>query len=129
MTNLSTSSYDLIKKDLDAVAIRNRVVANNIANINTKGFKRQYVSFEEQLKKSVKDIELKTTDRRHLSDGTTYGSAVVKKDTKTSVREDGNNVDMDIEMMELSSNQLLNEALVSNLNSRYNMTRSVINGK
>jgi flagellar basal-body rod protein FlgB len=42
-------TYELLKKSLDAAALRQRVIAHNIANINTKGFKRSDVVFEEKL--------------------------------------------------------------------------------
>ncbi|MDU2158587.1 flagellar basal body protein, partial [Clostridium sp.] len=45
------SSMQFIKLGLDASALREKVIANNMANINTKEFKKSYVSFEENLTK------------------------------------------------------------------------------
>ena len=46
--NLSSSSqtYKLLQKALDASSLRSKTSANNIANVNTKGYKKYYVTFE-----------------------------------------------------------------------------------
>lgn len=62
------SSYELIKKSLDDTTARSKVIANNIANINTKDFKRSYVVFEDKLKDAIWNdkLELKATDEKHI---------------------------------------------------------------
>lgn len=47
----SEEVYDLIKKSMDAASLRRKVIANNIANYNTKDYKGYYVNFEDTLKK------------------------------------------------------------------------------
>lgn len=128
MNNVSNSEnvYGLLKKGLDASSIRSKVIANNIANINTKGYKRYNVSFEENLQDSMDRLELKTSDERHIQDGSTYGDIEIKKDTSSSMREDGNNVDIDNEMANQAANTLMYNALISQVNSRIAMERYVI---
>lgn len=46
---MSVNTYDIIKMGLDATNLRSQTIANNIANINTEGYKRHYVTFEETL--------------------------------------------------------------------------------
>lgn len=128
MINLSKSEnvYNLLKKSLDASSLRGRVIANNIANINTKDYKRYSVSFEGNLKQSIDNLEMKTTDIRHINDGDTLGEIKVEQDTSSSMREDGNNVDIDNEMANLAANNLMYNALISQVNSRIAMQRYVI---
>lgn len=128
VNNLSKSgyTYELLKKSLDASSLRGKVIANNIANINTKGYKKYTVSFEENLKESMDDIELKTTDSRHINDGSPFGEIKIEKDTSRSMREDGNNVDIDNEMANQAANNLMYNALISQVNSRLAMERYVI---
>lgn len=131
LSNISSSqfTYDLLKKGLDATSERGKVIADNIANANTANFKRSYVTFEDTLKNSMGNIEMKTTDKRHINNGTSFGDISVKKDASTSVNEDGNNVDMDTEMSDEAENTLEYYALISQANSSISMENSVIEGK
>mgnify|MGYP000530431163 CR=1 FL=1 len=47
-------TVNFLQKALDAASLRQNVLANNIANVNTPGFKRSYVSFEESLQQALK---------------------------------------------------------------------------
>ena len=52
-------TYTLLKKSLNASVERGRIIANNIANVNTKEYKRHYVTFEENLEESKNKLDLK----------------------------------------------------------------------
>lgn len=121
--------YNLLQKGLDASQARSSASADNIANINTEGYKRKYVTFEESLKKSMDDLELKTDNEKHMKIGSDYGAVDTKTDNSTSMREDGNNVDIDNEMVNQSANALMYNALVTQINSRLSMKQYVIDGK
>lgn len=125
----SQFTYDLLKRGLDASTERQKVISNNMSNMNTKGFKRSYVTFEENLSDSMNNIEMTKTDSRHMDNGSGYGAIQVKKDDSTSMNEDGNNVDIDVESANEAKNTLNYYALVSQINGRLNMTNSVINGR
>jgi flagellar basal-body rod protein FlgB len=120
--------YDLVKKGLDATSLRSRVIANNIANINTKGYKKYYVSFEDTLKDSMNKVELHKSDELHFDGKDKPGAISVKQDKSTSMREDGNNVDIENEMTNQAANALMYNALVTQANSKLSMTRYVITG-
>ena len=121
--------YTLLQKGLDASQARSSATAENISNINTKGYKRKYVTFEENLKKSMDDLELKTDDEKHMKIDSDYGSVELETDNSTSMREDGNNVDIDNEMVNQSANALMYNALVTQINSRLAMKQYVIDGR
>lgn len=129
ISNMSKSgyTYNILKKGLDAASERSTVIADNIANINTKGYKRKYVTFEETLKNSSNDLEMKTTDDKHMKINGDAGDIQVKQDN-SNLNEDGNNVDIDNEMVNLASNNLMYNAMISQINSRISMTKEVING-
>ncbi|MGY0375146.1 flagellar basal body rod protein FlgB [Clostridium sp. JNZ J1-5] len=130
INNMSESerTYELLKKSLDAAEDRKKVIANNLANINTKGYKRLYVTFEETLKESKDKLKLETTDKRHISNESEYGQIEVKRDDSTSMRKDGNNVDDVTETVNLAANTLKYNALITELNSRMSTKRYVISG-
>lgn len=52
MKLIDTRHTDLLKKSLDAYALRQKAIASNVANIDTPGYKRIEVPFEEQLRKA-----------------------------------------------------------------------------
>ena len=105
--NISSVAYNLIKEDLNVSALRNKVIANNISNINTAGYKRKYVSFEDTLQNTKKSVSLKTTSEKHISSSNDSGDKRIITDNSTSTRSDGNNVDIDTEMVNLTANNML----------------------
>lgn len=131
ISNISQSqfTYDLLKQGLNAASTRQKAISNNIANVNTAGYKRSYVTFEDNLKNSQDNLEMKTTDSRHINDGQGFGEIQVKQDDSTSMNEDGNNVDIDTEMANEAQNTLMYQALISQINGRISMTSDVISGK
>lgn len=54
MKLIDTQHTDLLKKALDAYALRQKAIASNVANIDTPGYKRLEVNFEDALQKAQK---------------------------------------------------------------------------
>jgi flagellar basal-body rod protein FlgB len=123
----SQEVYSLLKKSLDASSLRSKAIANNIANINTKNYKRYYVSFEDSLNQNLNELELKTDNDRHIQTVEEPDQIQLKQDTSTSMNEDGNNVDIENEMVNQASNTLMYDALITEANNRLNMTKYIIN--
>lgn len=119
--------YDLIKNDLDATSTRGKVIANNMANINTANYKRFDVVFKSELDKSD-DLQMKSTNSKHMTDDSSENGVQVTQDTSSSMRADGNNVDLDVEKANQAANSLLYNALITCANDRLSLTRSVITG-
>ncbi|MBV4419146.1 flagellar basal body rod protein FlgB [Clostridium tyrobutyricum] len=131
--NISNISNDqltdnLLSGGLDAASARSSAISNNIANINTKGYKRQYVTFEENLKQSMDNIQLKQDDTRHIGLGNDPGSITTNTDNSTSMRDDGNNVDINVETVNQAANELMYNSLITLENNRLSMRKSVIMG-
>ncbi|SUY47489.1 flagellar basal-body rod protein FlgB [Clostridium putrefaciens] len=121
-------SYDIIKKSLDASSIRGKTIANNMANLNTRGYKKYLVSFEETLNGSFNEFKLKTTKAKHIHKGQNAGEIKVVQDKDSSMREDGNNVDIESEKVNQAANTLMYNTLVTQANSKLSNLRYVING-
>jgi flagellar basal-body rod protein FlgB len=123
-------NYFMLKRTLDATSERGRVIAHNIANVNTKGFKASHVVFEEKLNSVINNegTNLRTTHENHITNGGSIStlSPDVKKDTTTSMRLDGNNVDIDSEMADMAANSILYNTLITQANSRISMRRYII---
>lgn len=120
---------DRFAQGLDAAAMRQRVTSHNLANLNTPRFKRSYVSFEENLRKAQgSHNRLMVTHPRHF----TYPqiepvTPQVKVDDTATRRIDGNNVDLEIEMINMVTNQLRYNTLVQQTSNRFSMWQYVIN--
>ncbi len=93
-------SMNLLEKMLDVSAMKHKVIANNIANINTPGYKKMEVSFSEQLEKALKDTSVNKLDSLQPK------IIISKEDASETTRNDGNNVDMDKEVTSLVRNTL-----------------------
>jgi flagellar basal-body rod protein FlgB len=126
--SISENTYNLLKNSMDASALRGKVIANNIANINTKGYKKLSVTFEDTLNDSMSENILKTDNNKHIQTGSVSGEIAVQRDDSTSMRQDGNNVDIDLEMTNQAANTLMYNALVKQVNSKISLTSYVIGG-
>ncbi|MDH3251195.1 MAG: flagellar basal body rod protein FlgB [Ignavibacteria bacterium] len=107
----------LLETALNAYALRNKVSAANIANVNTVGYKSKRVTFEEELAGAMNSgtVTSARTDSRHIplgNAGPHENAAQVIEDrsgpgTGTDELASGvNNVDIDQEMSELAKNQI-----------------------
>lgn len=126
--SISQNTYELLKKSMDASALRSKVIANNVANINTKGYKKFYVAFEETLNNNSGEDKIKVTNNKHFETGSDSGDITIMRDEGTSMRQDGNNVDIDLEMTNQAANTLMYNALVKQVNSKLSLTSYIIKG-
>lgn len=124
----NNETYSLIKQGLKASTLRGKVIANNMANINTKEYKKSYVTFEENFKNAKENFELKQTKTGHIKDDNELGNISIKQDTSTSMRTDGNNVDLDLEKVNQASNTLMYNALITQANGKLNSMKNIIAG-
>jgi flagellar basal-body rod protein FlgB len=119
---LSTEMMDLVQRSLDAAALSQKVIANNISNVDTPGFKRSSVVFNESLRKALEarqgqpqDLAAVRTDARHMAFEEAAPLDSVQPDVVTDVtstlRNDGNNVDIDREVSLLSQNTVWYQTL------------------
>ncbi|WP_346890181.1 flagellar basal body rod protein FlgB [Clostridium sp. UBA1056] len=116
----------LLKRAMDVTTQANKAIANNIANVNMRDYKRHYVPFEQVMKESNASGNLKTTNEKHMGIGSK--EVQIKRDNSTSMREDGNNVDIETEMTSQASNTMMYESLVRFVNGKINSTNRVIKG-
>ncbi len=123
-------AMEVLEKAMDAAALRQRTIAHNIANINTPGFKRRTVSFEAGLRQALglgSQLSLRRSHPRHLPSAGSNLIPEVEQDKATTMRTDGNNVDIDREMVDLAQNSLNFNLAAQQLNTRLAMLRYVAN--
>ncbi|MDX9703440.1 MAG: flagellar basal body rod protein FlgB [Candidatus Auribacterota bacterium] len=112
--------YAFLSKMLDIGAQRQRAIANNIANVNTPGFKRDDIDFMAQLKDALS--ESGNTEALKMLEGK------MVKPNETPIRRDGNNVDLNKELSELSKNAILFNMYTQMLKGHYNKLRDAMQG-
>ena len=124
----------ILEKALDAAWLRNEAISNNIANVNTPGYKKSYVKFEELMSDAVDKFQISgiKKDEKFIPIGkdtkTTVSPEIVQEDF-TSMRRDGNNVDIDVEMAELAKNSIKYNALIAQMSKEFSKIKMVINGR
>lgn len=128
--------YTAVTKGMGAASLRQKVIANNIANVDTPHFKRVEVNFEDAFKqaleKNPKRLVGFRTDKQHIPINRNYDFHDVKpamwRQNDDYSRSDDNNVDMDVEMVELSKNEMMMNSLVEMLNRKVKDISSSIKG-
>ncbi len=123
-----------LKKALDGLSLRAQTIANNVANVDTPNFKSSEVTFEQDLQAALSrrpdGLPLAMTNARHLSDGSPVTLDAVQPRTvpllSTSMRNDGNNVDIDREMAQLAETQISYQAATQLLNTKFQQLKLAI---
>lgn len=111
---------NLLSKLLDVASLRQKVIAQNVANVNTPGYKQRVVSFEDVFTKEVSkgNMAAALSVQPKIEDGP--GGAQ---------RVDGNNVDIDVEMANLNKNSLLYRTISQIMISDLSAMRTAIAGR
>ena len=107
-----------LERAMSGSALRQQVIANNIANANTPNFKASDVDFHAALAQAFAGQP--TTDQIAA---TTFG---IQTDSTSTGRLDGNNVDIDQQMSNLSENTLDYQSLESVMASRISTLKTAI---
>ncbi len=121
---------NLLEKALDVESLRRKVIANNVANVDVPHFKRSEVNFESELTRVIMEqqdpdnkLPAKLTDKRHIPFYTPRGIESVQPrinlDYNTTMRNDGNNVDIEKEIVDSAKNQLRYNAYITMLNNNF----------
>jgi flagellar basal-body rod protein FlgB len=106
---------DLLFRLMGATSLRAKVIAGNVANVNTPGFTRKEVRFEELLAKasargeSLGDIEPQ-----------------VLEDLVSEARPDGNNVTLETELNAMRENRLMYETYSTIVQMHFELLRTGI---
>ena len=112
------SQINLLGNALNGVEQNHRVLSQNIANVNTPGYKTQRIEFD----KLIQQLESGEAQRETLDD------VEVQTLQGLAERVDGNNVDMEREISELKKNGLVAQSYSQLMASKLAMMRRAISG-
>jgi flagellar basal-body rod protein FlgB len=103
---------------LDGLALRERVIADNIANVDTPGFRASSVDFESSLQAAIADGSV--TEGR-------VGAQLLPTDTPVGVN--GNNVDLRKETLGAMQSQFQYQMVSRSVSDHYDLVKTVVQGQ
>lgn len=123
-TSVEMQSVNMFQDALDGSSRRHEAIADNLANVNTPGYKRKEVNFEQQLQDAYMgddpEVPLFQAHPKHMDLRT---SPPVEPDvhqvTDTTMRNDGNNVDPDRQMARMAKNDMYYRGLSQFTNQQF----------
>ena len=127
---IQTNAFDYINvldRAADAAWQWNEAISNNIANVDTPGYKRQDVAFESVLQQALGNNRYESMDDKvaNVNLSRLRGRAYVDY-ANYSYRLDGNNVDIENENVMLAENQLKYQGLISSINQEFTNLKTVM---
>lgn len=129
-------THSLLAKALDYRAIRQDMIASNIANADTPFYRPRDVRFEEALvhekskllNQNNKQLQMARTDNSHMElkdEKSSYRPTTYFRDGHMA-RNDGNSVDLDVETTEMSKNSVMFNAIIQTSKKSAGIFKSVI---
>jgi len=132
---MHSTNFNYLPRAMTASSMRQEVIANNIANVNTPNYRKKNVEFEDMLAREIYGekqpegkLTMVRTHDKHLpfKPVAVHAAPNVVEDNNTLMRVDNNNVDIDIEMATLAKNQIYYNALANQLGGYVQKLRNAI---
>lgn len=118
-----------IENGLNYASVKQKTIANNIANVDTPNYKAKDVSFHKMLSDAQSaSLQANRTNERHIDFKTTTSTPGVYNYTNFRYRANGNGVDMDKEQASLAENTIYYNALIDRVNGKLNSLLTVVKG-
>lgn len=126
---LFDQTVNTLERSLDYSALKNNVITNNIANVDTPNYKSKKVEFKNVLNEALHNqIEAKITHPKHIPFQTDRTPFQIVTNHHHMYNHNGNNVDIDKEMSELAKNQIYYRGLIDRINGKFSTLQTVIRG-
>ncbi|GLB59355.1 flagellar basal body rod protein FlgB [Cytobacillus sp. NCCP-133] len=125
-----SGTISTIERALDYSSLKQKVISQNIANVDTPNYRAKDVSFKEVFQQVVHGpLEANKSDTRHydFNGGPSSLQGVVTK-KNVSYNHNGNSVDLDKEMSDLATNQIYYHAMIERMSGKFSSLQNVIRG-
>lgn len=130
---INDPTFKALSFALDGLSMRQKAIANNVANVDTPNYKAERVSFESQLQAAVRNssdtggLQLNTTNARHLGHTIAFSTRPISiTHQNNTMRNDGNSVDIDLEMTNLAETTLRYQALSQLAGMKISLLKNII---
>ena len=126
MGNFYGKYMEVATRALDWSVTRNRVIASNIANKDTPGYKAKDVDFKKMFNQAMGNgMQMSRTNPRHLPPAFSSGTPLfIEKEGEARV--DGNNVNSAEEMAHMVENNFLYQTLTRFVSGKFKSIKSAI---
>lgn len=137
LDKLYGTNTEVMARALDGLSMRQKAIAENVANADTPHYKRFEVAFEGALAKSISQpgaftVPVAATHPGHYRlDGPQSldeFQATVSRSGEVTMRNDGNNVDIDAEMTRLAQTNVTYNAMADLMKRKFSGLNSIIRG-
>ncbi len=122
-----------IEAAMDLLSARRRLIASNVANAETPGYKAADLDFRSHLIQAGEEMASATrlirTDARHMPSNTPMGRdlpLVLSTETSGEARADGNTVELEKEVVKMAADQIRFQALTQALNRVFSTMKEAI---
>jgi flagellar basal-body rod protein FlgB len=115
--------FNILERQIQAANVRHGVIASNIANVDTPGFKARDVKFDDALETAT--IELRKTSPAHLGGGGGGSDGQVAVEPRPAWG-DGNNVELDMEVAKMTENAVFFQTAVTLLSTNIRMFKTAL---
>ncbi|RUL55812.1 MULTISPECIES: flagellar basal body rod protein FlgB [Lysinibacillus] len=127
--NLFGGTISSLENGLNYASLKNKTIAQNIANVDTPNYKAKDVSFEKMLSEARNStINANKTDIRHYDFTIKQSTPGVFSYENYQYRSNGNGVDMDAQQASLAENTIYYNALIDRISGKLNTLNTVIKG-
>lgn len=119
---------DILSKALNFRSANHQVIAANLANADTPGYKSKEISFDRELKNAIdkRDIMLRVTDPNHIPENSTSSRNSFPIHTIDSGSGEEEEKNLDLEMAKMMRNNLMFEASAKLLSKKFQALKSAI---
>ncbi|QQZ07953.1 flagellar basal body rod protein FlgB [Heyndrickxia vini] len=127
--NLFSTTFNTLERALDYSSLKQKVIADNIANVDTPNYKPKEVSFKQVFDQQLNQpFEAIRTDSRHFEFQNMASDSLISTQQNIEYNENGNGVDVDKEMSDLATNQIYYDALSDRISGKFSTLQTVIRG-
>lgn len=116
----TSNIVDFLEAGIRTESLRQKAIANNIANLETQGYRRIDVKFEELLAKALNSPE--TVELSKIE-------PQIHQPQQTPVKSNGNDVSLESEVGQMIKNSLRYKAYIRLLNKKYNQMQLAMDVK
>ena len=127
---LNSNSMLLSQRTLDVTWERQKLAQDNIANVDTPGYKAKYSLFEDELKSRLRRFEGREGVKRgEVRDAIQRTRLDIRQSREESIRADGNNVNLDVEQLEVARNAYQYQFALRQITDQLTRLRLAIEGR
>jgi flagellar basal-body rod protein FlgB len=126
---LFSSTVQTLKSALDGLSAQQEVIGQNISNVDTPGYRAQKVDFKAALRRALSQdgkVVMQTTHKAHLSSTRSVDHFQISLREGGALRADGNNVDIDVELTQMTETVIQYQALTQLISKKFAGIKQII---